>query len=555
MSGSSKKKLRREQTEPTLTKKQEAARKEANQMKRYTLIFSITMILVVAIVLGVVITPVITSIINRNTHAVTFGEHELNTVEFSYFYMDEISSYTQEVYNQYYQTYGSMWQMFLLLNTNQPLNKQYYNEANNVTWADHFVDEAISTATRLYALYDEGKKNGFELEEDVQTSLDQYFASLEASAKNNGTTWNKQLEATYGKGASAETYKAYYTANVYASSYFQEYCDSLEYTNDQLREYEKDKYKDYTSYSYAYYPLSINSYLSFLGGGTKNENGAITYTDEQKAAALAAAKKDAEALINSGAKTTEELDAAIKKLDINKDNKNAASTPYEDVFYPELGTDEAKAWLSHADRKNGDMTTIEGKQTTTTADGTKKEEVTVLNVFLFFESNENLTKLVNVRHLLVAYENPYLDGTGNYVYSEATKKAAKEKATKFMLEWEKGDKTSESFAELANKNSADSDGTDGGLYERVYPGQMVESFNDWCFDANRKPGDIDVVETEYGAHVIYFEKTLEETYRDFLIKEDLIEKDSEAWLDALKKALNVEKVNVSGLQLDYTLAE
>ena len=33
---------------------------------------------------------------------------------------------------------------------------------------------------------------------------------------------------------------------------------------------------------------------------------------------------------------------------------------------------------------------------------------------------------------------------------------------------------------------------------------MVEEFNDWCFDAARKPGDTGIVETPYGYHVMYF---------------------------------------------------
>ena len=33
---------------------------------------------------------------------------------------------------------------------------------------------------------------------------------------------------------------------------------------------------------------------------------------------------------------------------------------------------------------------------------------------------------------------------------------------------------------------------------------MVTEFNDWCFDPSRQPGDTGVVETSYGAHVMYF---------------------------------------------------
>ena len=116
MSGSSKKKLRKEQYDANLTQKQQAVRKEEQQLKKYTMGFVITMVLIVALVVGIAVTPVITGIVNRNTHAISFGEHELTTVDFSYYYMDEITTYYNKIYNQYYESYPSFWQMFLLLN-------------------------------------------------------------------------------------------------------------------------------------------------------------------------------------------------------------------------------------------------------------------------------------------------------------------------------------------------------------------------------------------------------------------------------------------------------
>ena len=48
----------------------------------------------------------------------------------------------------------------------------------------------------------------------------------------------------------------------------------------------------------------------------------------------------------------------------------------------------------------------------------------------------------------------------------------------------------------------------GGLYADVAPGDMVDEFNDWCFDASRKPGDTGIVQTEFGFHVMYFVKNV-----------------------------------------------
>lgn len=550
MSGSSKKKLRKEQYEAALTQKQQSERKEARKLKNYTLTFVISMILVVVIAVGIIVTPTITGIVHRNTHAITIGNHQLSTAQLSYFYMDEINDYYTTTYNNYYSNYGSMWQLFLILNPDEPLNEQYYNEEKTLTWADHFMNEAIKTATTMYALLDEGKANGFELAEDDQKALDSYFQSLESNAKTQGyANVNAYLRSTYGQGASFEEFKEYYTSSIYATMYFNDYCDSLEYTDEQIREFEKDKVLNYTSFDYVIYTVRVDDYL---GEGTKGEDGKVTYSDEDRAAALAAAKKDAETLVATGATTAEKLNEAIKALEINKDNKNAKATEYNNYFYESVGLEDTQKWLADEARKAGDLTIIEGKVKETNEDKTETERVTAFNVILFLERDDNHTKLVNVRHILSQYKNPYIDSEGNYQYNESTKKAAKEEANKWLLEWEKGDKTAETFGELAKKYGTDGTAANGGLMEDIYPGQMVEAFNDWCFDSSRKAGDTGIVETEYGCHVVYFEKTQDISYRDYLIKNDLVTKDSEAWRTALEEKMSVNRVDLSGMEWDFT---
>ena len=107
---------------------------------------------------------------------------------------------------------------------------------------------------------------------------------------------------------------------------------------------------------------------------------------------------------------------------------------------------------------------------------------------------------VNVRHILIQPEEMNEDGT----YTDAAWKTAEEKAKQVQKEWEDGEQTEERFGELAKTYSADGNAAEGGLYEGVYPGQMVPEFNDWCFDPARKPGDVGLVRTDYGYHLIYF---------------------------------------------------
>ena len=89
---------------------------------------------------------------------------------------------------------------------------------------------------------------------------------------------------------------------------------------------------------------------------------------------------------------------------------------------------------------------------------------------------------------------------------------AQAQAEAILQQWLDGESTEESFAELAVDNSADGSAANGGLITDVYPGQMVDEFNDWCFDAARQVGDVGIVKTQFGYHVMYFSAVGEEIH-------------------------------------------
>ena len=106
---------------------------------------------------------------------------------------------------------------------------------------------------------------------------------------------------------------------------------------------------------------------------------------------------------------------------------------------------------------------------------------------------------ITVRHILITPDDP--EGTGEF--TDEAWAAAKEEADRIYAEWEASDKTEETFSEMANKYSSDpGSNTNGGLYENVYPGMMVEEFNAWCFDDARGDADYGIVKTKFGYHII-----------------------------------------------------
>ncbi len=552
MSASSKKKLRKEQYEAALTEKQQKEKKEAKKLKVYTVTFITAMVLVVAILIGVAVRVPITGALDRASHAVTIGNHKLSATDLSYYYVDAINQHYSNLYN----SYGNYAQYFLGFKTDVSLNQQIYDKETGTTWAQHFIDAGIENAQKLYALYDLAASKGHKLTEDEQKSRDTMLSNLSLTAKAYGySSVDSYLRTLYGTGANVETYSNYYDVYALATSYYTAYADTLEYTDEEYRAFEKGKFNDYSSFTYAVYKVTVSDYLT---GGTKSEDGkTTTYSDEEKAAALAAAKKDAEDLVAGKFKDLDAFNKAIKALKINEKKPTAGATEYDGVLYLNITDSDTQRWVGNVNRQPGDMTSLTVSKTVTNKDEDGKEsttlETTAFNVVYFQERDDNRTNLVDVMHILIKFQGGTTNSTtGETTYSDAEKAAAKEKAEKLYAEWKAGEATKESFAELAKQKSEDTGSTsNGGLYEDIYPGRMVTTFNDWCFDEDRKPGDTDLVASEYGYHIMYFVETGDITYRDYMIKNELMSEELEEWHEDLTEKVNVEKADLSRLNWDY----
>ena len=266
--------------------------------------------------------------------------------------------------------------------------------------------------------------------------------------------------------------------------------------------------------------------------GTTDENGSTTYSDAEKDAARIAAEAAARSLVGDDIVTVEDLDAAIAALSINAESTSAASTAYNDTPASSLASTVAD-WVKDSARKAGDKTYLANTSTTTADDGSEKTTVNGYYVVYFDSVTDNKFPLANVRHILVQYQGGTTEN-GTTTYSDEEKAAAMTAAQAILDEWKSGDATEDSFAALASEKTEDEGSKEnGGLYENVYPGEMVTAFNDWCFDSARKAGDTGIVETEYGCHVMYYSGDSDITYRTYKITEDLRTEAYAQWSDDL----------------------
>lgn len=138
-------------------------------------------------------------------------------------------------------------------------------------------------------------------------------------------------------------------------------------------------------------------------------------------------------------------------------------------------------------------------------------------------------KTVNVRHILLVpgteevpswvAPDPELatlsiaeDGT--VTCSEALWEKCYTRAENLIKEWSWNWERSEyTFADMAHKESADpGSNINGGLYTGVRKGQLAPELDAWCFDEARQPGDMEIIRTAWGYHVMYFSGTNEQWY-------------------------------------------
>lgn len=526
-------------------------------MKRIIAVF-LVLVLGMSVLSGCVrteITPTLTNQdkvdgnLRQQTQAIKVGEHTLNAVDLNYFYVDEIATFQRD--NYFYICY--------LIDTSKPLDEQYIDGENKTTWADYFLEKAQNTIRSTYSLYDEAVRNGYSLPIKEQETLETQVSSLEIYAKMYGCkNVNDYLACLYGNGATEESYRSYLEITALANSYATAHCNGLQFTENDLLEYQKEEPYIYNSYSFA---QCYFTYTSFIEKEEQGENGSVSYTEEEREEGTKKAEQAANALAAGKYETVNDFDAAIKALTPNKSAiirenvlfGNVNSTDSADsskwilvehvteiVSSQGGGTEQAEQeysllqkWLIDPERREGDMFVLPKTHGSTVAG----------YLVVRFESCErNEFVMKNIRHIMVAFETTLYKGHSAVPCpTDEEKKAAEVKAERLMEQWREGNQTEASFAELATTKTADLNSKEkGGLYENVYPGQLLDAIGEWCYDSSRKVGDCEIVETEKGYHLVYFAGNSNKNYRNYMIEEDLRSLRQTQWEETLVNAMSFE---------------
>lgn len=451
---------------------------QRKQEKRTSILYG-----VIGVVFAVAVVATLvwrSNVIPKMSTAATIDGEKYTAAEVNFYYQ---SAY-QNVVNQLYQ-YGML--SYAGLDTSASLKDQtvssmgamFTGATEGETWHDFFLGQALDQMSAIQTALNAAKDEGFPYPAGVQAQYDDSIAALESAAKASSLSVSQYLKNRFGATMSRGVYETQLMRMLQYDAYTAAYSDGLTYTDTEINDAYNADPKSYDKAAYEY--VSISGAAETTKDADGND---VEPTEEETAAAKKAAKDAADKMLadfKAGKSLKSLADANEKASYIDLDDATYANSPSS------LGD-----WVFDKARKAGDSTVLENGST--------------YYVAAFHDRFREEYNTIDVRHILLSLGTATLsEGDEGYEDEQTQLKAdAKAKADELLAQWQSGDATEESFAALAMQESVDGSKYDGGLYTQVYQGQMVETFNDWCFDSSRKPGDTGVVETEYGAHVMYF---------------------------------------------------
>ena len=521
---------------------------------------AIAAVVVLAIVAGIGAFSVSNSgILERGKPAFYVGDVEVTSAEYGYYYSSAFNNYFQ--YSYQYDTYyvEGMGKLYTGYDYSISPDAQAYDGeiegVENPMFTDFFADQAMQSIRYVKASVKYAEENGIALDDEDYAQIDQTMTDYKEGAKEMNFSLPAYLRRYYHKGMSTDMLKKIITEQTLTSKVqtvkTEEFAES--YSDAKVEETYFNSIKTYGQVSLRYYDIAAEK---------EGEGDDAKVTDKTMAAAKTKADNFVAALKTPGKAFTdivadyEHLAGNEKYEDYKTDD---TKTLMEDVTYSDLSyesSDEAfLKWAIDTDTKAGETFIA-------------KNDGAGYTVFMMVAPVHKAADIVtyDVRHILVEFpEEETTEETTEEVAEEKEEVSVElldtsaydvtvdievetekftdaelyKKAQDILKEYLDGDKTEEAFGELAVKYSADGNAADGGLYEDVTLGYMVPEYEGWALKEGRKEGDVGIVETTYGYHVMYFIESETTTWSD-TIRIDLANDDYNKLAEEIETADNVK---------------
>ncbi|MBQ8551476.1 MAG: peptidylprolyl isomerase [Clostridia bacterium] len=467
-------------------KRLEAEREEHRQtlkkIRRITAIATISVILVIAVVITAGLTAYNARINNgeylRGKLAASSRNIDVNGSVMSYFYGDIYHTFT-DYYGSYLEYFG--------LDTSISLKDQELSDGES--WFEYFMSAAESTVTTVLTLNEAAKDDGVTLTEAEKAAIkkraDSTVASLYGRGVNSDDIYNARLLE-----ALAYKYRIIKEADLTPSE-----AEITAYFAEDPKQFQT---VDYYSFS-LYYDTE----------GTADDPEGYTEADIIAIAEELAASENEKAFI-------EAIEALMRSdgSDISEDDMTAKLQSLKTIGAKWSDGSEVSEWAFSANV--GDTLSVHDA------------ENTMYTVYMLTaEPYRSESDTVTVRHILLS-DTTY-----------GSREGASAKAKELLSQIKNEGMDSDDFALLVLEYSEDQGSYySGGMYKNITQGQMVDTFDEWCFDPDRRAGDTDIIETDLGVHVMLFESAGSEEWQAD-VAEHIISERFDAYLEAVSMQYTV----------------
>lgn len=533
----------------------------------------------VAVVRGVLIAVLVVAVLasvcgglyaygipQRYITALKVGDRSYSVAEYNYYYASVYQTYAYQA-QSYQSQYGFTLGFDPAVDPAAQTTKQDDEEITYDQFFRNYIEETLESNSYYIGLANDA---GMTLSDESKESIDSTISDIQDACKDSGYSVDRYISLLYGKGLNEKILRNLLEEQYLVSQYR---TDEEEKLSDgvSMEDIEAKYAEDPTDYQ----KVNVRLFgFEIPDDDTETESGTaadVTQTDEtavSDAETTEAADTSTDADASTEAeeeenkepseqeKLAEEMLAKITdEASFAKLAKEYAAEDDKETFEDDTATilngvskstvssnidSELAEWLFDASRAAGDKTTC-----------TTDKYVYVIYVTKPVYRVE--TPLASARHILISFANvkssmesagestdgddadaTASDGTvvsKNSEYSVDVVLKTYEQAKSILDEYKAGEQTEDAFAALANENSADTSSTEddnGGLYEDIELGKMVAPFENWVYDESRQVGDVGLIESTYGWHVMYFvgkhdEAEWIETIRESIVSEKMTE--------------------------------
>ena len=526
------------------------SKKHVSEKTQKNIVSVIAILLVIAIV-GTIAGGIVKNkgIFERNKTIMTIGDVEIDKYEYAYYYstaLQNVASQAAEFDMYYGAGMGAMYTGYDY--TKMPSEQKFSGEIEGVeepTYADYFSHQSVETLKYVKSCLIYADKNNIKLDEKDYAEIDKTFETIKERCENkDGTKYSvgAYLRLSYGDGMTEELFRRIVEEQTLAqkvmSTKQEEYAAS--YSEAEIEKTYNDKLDTYGLVSLRSYTFAVEkdedadkaTKEQIADAKAKADAFAAEVTDEKsfktlasEAAEKAGDEKAANYLTDdsltlaadsslSGYSSDKELHSWVKSAkagDVYVSANDTAATVYFMVEPVHKAADNTTYDVRHIliPFPEEDKTEDKKDDSTDTTDEASDETTT--------EAAKDEKKDVEVKEFDAGKYDAVID---NRVKTPVTDAESYNKAIDVLTTYLEGDKTEDSFSALATLHSTDGNAAQGGIYEAVPVGKMVAEFEGWALDKSREAGDVGIVETRYGYHIMYFIKVDTTTWSD-TIRNDL----------------------------------